>query len=588
MLSPLLLWLDGSPDRYLTIAWMAFATTAASALAAKVWEGHPARWNRPWIFAGLLLLTIVAFRWPRLFWNTEIGDPDESQILAAAMTLRRDPWFWRSLDGATHGPFVSLPLMLASFAGWPLDYTGARMMGVLLTWAGLICTWASLKSFYDDGTARLAVLPVFALLAFTRFWGFIQFYGEPITALLLAAAVWLLIAPLPRLRGVRLVAGGACLGAVPFAKLQGVPIGLWIGSWSLGTLLADRNRAWNERWRSAGWLVGGAFLVPMTALLYLCTTGIWSDFWDGYILGNLVYAGDGMFDWADAARAFMEMGRAPENFNSFLVPAAIALTLFLVPFTWLRAEEQHRTVFALGLGGVALYATMAPRRDFPHYLLLLLFPVAYAVGVVWGNSLAAATRDALPFVTARCAKTMSIVIFVGIGLAPQMRWRMPTLEPLLGNYRTSRGALQVGAVGAELRRLSRPGERCAIWGWAPRYYVESRLPQGTRDGATAWAITGQRTSYYRQRFLADLERGTPALFVDAVGKGNWAFTRRATQGHETFPALGEFVMSHYRLVADIEGTRIYLRADLVSDRAAGPTLSVADRRLVHLEHRAPR
>ena len=587
VLSSLLLWLDGSPARYLTMAWIAFAGTAASAVAAKARESRPARWNRPWVFAGLLLLTILAFRWPHLLFNRRLLDPDESQILAGAMTLRDDPRFWRSLDGGTHGPFVAFPLTLASFAGWPLDYTGARTMGALLAWAGLTCTWLSLRSFYGDGTARVAVLPVLAVVAFARFWGFVQFYGEPITALLLAAAVWLLIAPAPGLRASRLFAGGACLGAVPFAKVQGVPIGLWIGLWSLGCLLVERNRAWNERSRAAGWLVAGASLVPVSVLLYVCTTGIWSDFWDGYVLGNFAYADGGEFrGWADAPAALMDMVRMSGS-RSFFVPAAIILASCLLPIARFRPAERWRTLFCAGAGrGVAL------RDDGSAARLPALPPAAVlSDGLRRGRRVGQRPRGRGAGASAgRWAGAMAIAIFLGIGLGPQVherlhprttlqltaargirlgpqvheRQRLP--EPLLGRYRATRGSLLATAAGAALQRLGRPGERCAIWGWAPRLYVESRLLQGTRDGSTAWAITGPRTDYYRQRFLADLQREAPALFVDAVGPGSFRFQRRRERGHETFPALGSHVATDYRLVADLDGARIYLRADLIPGR----------------------
>ena len=56
-------------------------------------------------FAERLLedLFLLAWRWPFLLQASEYN-PDESQLLAGALTLTRDPVFWRSVDGTTSGP----------------------------------------------------------------------------------------------------------------------------------------------------------------------------------------------------------------------------------------------------------------------------------------------------------------------------------------------------------------------------------------------------------------------------------------------------------------------------------------------------
>ncbi|HTX65260.1 MAG TPA: hypothetical protein VMD31_05790, partial [Opitutaceae bacterium] len=123
-------------------------------------------------------------------------------------------------------------------------------------------------------------------------------------------------------------------------------------------------------------------------------------------------------------------------------------------------------------------------------------------------------------------------------------------------------------VGLYLRTHARPGDTLAMWGWFPQAFVESALPQATREALTELQIRPwpQRDSYYRPRYLADFERSQPAFFVDAVGPGAFGFPNRTGEAHEQFPAFDAYLRSHYRLAEDTGQCRIYLRLDRAAPR----------------------
>ncbi len=117
----------------------------------------------------------------------------------------------------------------------------------------------------------------------------------------------------------------------------------------------------------------------------------------------------------------------------------------------------------------------------------------------------------------------------------------------------------------------------SVWGWAPYYYIYAGVPDATRDFCTVWDMSptpwmagmGEAMrGYYRQRYLADLRRAMPALFVDAVSSSesvHWCSfcTDRHRLGHETWPELAAFVADNYVKVFENEvgpgdGTRVYL------------------------------
>src|ERR1022692_3146363 len=111
MWAGILTWLDASPARFETAAWAVFAMAAAAAAAAAIPPGVRRWWRSPAIFAGLSLLSILAFRWPVLCDNRELVDPDESQMMSAAMTLDRSEERRVGEEGRSRGPMDDWPLL---------------------------------------------------------------------------------------------------------------------------------------------------------------------------------------------------------------------------------------------------------------------------------------------------------------------------------------------------------------------------------------------------------------------------------------------------------------------------------------------
>src|SRR5258708_5353232 len=153
MLSRLLTWLDASDAHYWWVAWIFFSLTAVVAVIGFFSSRDRAWWLHPAVWGGLLLLPLLGFRWPSLIENKQLSDPDESQLMAAALTLRHDPLFWRSVDGTTHGPLAALPLVAPLLAGRPLDFTTARTMSVLLVWCAVVSAWLVFRHLFG---ARMA------------------------------------------------------------------------------------------------------------------------------------------------------------------------------------------------------------------------------------------------------------------------------------------------------------------------------------------------------------------------------------------------------------------------------------------------
>ena len=574
MLFNLMRWLDASPAHYWLAAWSAFALVAALSLIAFAFDRERAWWQNPVLFSVAMLGVLLAFRWPMLFDNRQYPDPDESQFIAGALTLRHDPVFWRSVDGTTYGPLVQWPLLAPLFLRGSLDFTGARFVTVFLLWIELTCVWLIFRHLFKASVAGVLVLPLLAVHSFPHIWSFVAYCSEHVPSALLVVGCWALITAWrasgdgrPNLR--RLFVAGLLFGAIPFAKLQGAPIaaaGVIAGLW---LLLTDSNLNWRQWHRPLLMFIGGVTTVPALIVAFSLVFGVWQVFFGCYILDNLRYAGgnlfppDRSFGWTEAPRMLLELGRAIAGFNEFALWMAGFGAFGLLFVRRFSRSNRRFAIASLAILLSTVFAAMARGRPYLHYLQLLILPVGLMSGLVAGALLAGA--DQTGSAGRRCLDPMRAVIacvFLLCGLGPQVWWRIGEPQPFVGFFTANHGALVQSEVSREILHHASLGECLGMWGWMPVFWVETGLLQATRDGQTSRQIEPHpRRDYYRARFLQDLVRSRPPVFVDAVGPGNFGYEDRVQDAHETFPELRAYIADNYHLVGDIEGSRIYVRND---------------------------
>ena len=570
MWTNLLSWLDASPMRFSIVAWVAFASAVAAGAGMYLQPGVRRWWKHPALFAALSLFSIIAFRWPMIMDNRELQDPDESQMMSGASKLVQDPYYWKSVDGDTRGPVNDLPLLAIAGIFGRIDYTGVRLLSGLLAWVCVLCAWIAFSHLFGSALARLLVLPLLAVHAFSDFWNFVQCSTEHMTDALVAVASVLLLTAWgsqKRLPSVaRLSLAGFALGLAPFAKLQGAPIAVWIAVFVGAQILTSRDLTQKLKVRSLAAFLGGILAVYALVVLWVARGGAWGEFYESYILENLRYAGARWFSWKDTPAKLYELCAMAPGSQPFLVWAG-ALSLFgLLALPTFRPAHRRAAGFAVGMVIAAAFSTMAPGRMFPHYLQLIFFPMGLLSGIVVGAALSATRRSApFPLVLQNTVPAAIVACFLVLGLVPQVVWRSQEAQPSLGRFRETHGALNRTAVATAVLRYARAGESMGIWGWGPKYWVETGLVQATRDGETSRQTDlSLSRNRYRARFMADLQESKPPVFIDAAGAGNSKAPIREESGYETFGELFDYVRLHYHQVAEIEGARIFVRNDRLS------------------------
>ncbi len=498
------------------------------------------------IFIGLSLLLVAFMRLPILVFNQEIN-PDESQMIAHAITLKQFPLYWQAVDGTTIGPLDNYALILPSLFGLPFDYTSARLIGLLCVLGSLWFFYQSLIHFFDKTTAQLSLLPVLFFVAFTQEADFVHYSSEQLPVLLLNIGLWLLskITSTSRLKQPSLSTVfflGVVLSMSPFAKIQVVPQAAVIGAFAMISL-------WNNRqfWQYFLYLIAGSLSFLGVVLLATASFGVLDDFWDYYILGNLIYAGGSSLIDAIARLPFF----IAKSTSFLLFLASISLCVILVglqhttkPFkmTWLEA-------FVCAWLLAALFAATKSGNDFVHYLNFCIYPFALLGAILIAHY---TLKTPLKLVT---AAALSLLPFLGA-------FAYPALRHLPLNAYVSGPSHQVpkSEVSKLILKYAHSGERLVIWGWMCRYHVETQMPQGTAENHSERCIYPHplRQKYY-ERFLSNLQKNQPKVFVDAVGPNSLWLNDPATQSYEKFPELKAFISQHYHFVGEVEHTRVYIR-----------------------------
>lgn len=556
-INPLLLWLDSSPAGYGWISWVAFACTVAGAVTAPRDFLTPANW-RSRVFFGLgIILTFAAFRWPGWFFPSDFN-PDEAQILAGAITLKRFPVYWKYVDGTTHGPLCELPLVLAGWLGAPLNYVTARAMAALLQALSVIAVWRTLRCFAIERVARLSALPALAFWVFSPSHEFIHYSSELTGVALLSLASWALAraftAPVDgRYPAWWMFGAGFALGAMPFAKLQSAPqaaalaVSAVIVLWQLTTVSSTARRILGRC------LIVGGLVVPVVTFVFLLTYGLIDQFKFSYLLSGIDYS-----------KAGIPLSEMPNRFLTLFVADYFFAWFFIgtLAFVLLYARQALRAGVGVRMaqlaGWVQLAAALAcvvlPGRESPHYLHLLIIPATLLAGAVLAGAVGRPKNagDHTP------AAWPVFVIFVALTLVPQIYQRINIAPGYPGELARDRPTRSAAAT--VILREAKPADTLAMWGWEPNLYVETGLAQATREAHTALEIAATPLqSFYLNRYLRDMIQRKPRWFVDAVGSGAFMYTDRGLYGHEMHPALEHLVASEYEFVGEFGNKRVYRR-----------------------------
>ena len=573
-------WFDARPQ-YLVMSALSGLMTVALTLLALF---QPARQvtqllgtrllgflagNR-FIFLFVVLMTLCTFRFPAVFFPLSLNS-DEGQFIAQAITVATVPRSlpWRDYDGITSGPLDVWVLLPPHWLGIPFGYAMARGVGLLLSFGGLIAVHTTLRKLFSERTARLGILPAISFFSLNDHDYFLHYSSELLPMFLLAAAFSTLfgllltkhrrhLASLCSL-GIAFV-GGGILGLIPYSKLQAAPVAAVFAFTGLAVIWWDshsNSSSW-RRWQTMSLVVGG-LLPSITLFIALRAGGELEDFWTSYVTTPIFYTRTGGAPWLTVLTIFLQ-----PDFAAFAFPATLTtlvLAIF-VAFRWRRISVE-RLWLLCGLllwCAASFYVVLQPSRPITHYTLFLVLPLTALVGATLGVLLDTEISSNSPFLNPKLLGCL----FVAMILLPSVTTRFcGRPNPYIGDF-AAFIAWPRSAVAQAMVDAAKPSEgeakrfAAAVWGLAPELFLESGAILGTRDAICQFQILPSPIrSYYQQRFLHDMQRNRPAVFVEAVGPTKIMYKDREEHGFETFPELAEWIAAHYEIFREVDHQRIY-------------------------------
>ncbi|GAB3941884.1 hypothetical protein GCM10028805_05760 [Spirosoma harenae] len=532
--------------------WIAFLIVGVLCISGEFTDRLSRKQQLGFLFALLGLLFIK--RLPILFINWELN-PDESQLLSQAITLRHHPVYWKYIDGATMGPLSSYFVALPGYFGVPLNYIVLRWLAFGCMAVSLISGYFSIENFFSARAARLALLPAVAFLAFTTNMDFLHGTNEQLSLALIGLAIWQ-YSRIWRRQSFDSASQLALLSfissLVPFAKLQGTPTVLVIVLAALISLL--RRYSVMPRpifWRALGGLIVGGILFPILVVGYTLGFGVFPDFLQFYITGNFAYGAEASF-WHFLS-LFPAFVYQTTDFLVFLIPTFTLIIGWIILRPRLDRNKSELLLLIVALVVISGYAIIKPGNGFTHYLLYLVAPICLLNA--WFIETLRHRQFTIVWV---------VIVVVSIGTNAIFQTSKPPSDPYVIYQKTPFDFrfFRRSPTAQEALKLARPGDDLVVWGWAPLYNVQTQMPQGVCDNHVIRCVMGSNQAIHRARYMRNIQTSRPKVFIDAVGPNSIWLDDRATFGYETFPELKAYIDQNYHLVGEIEKNRVFARNDI--------------------------
>jgi hypothetical protein len=510
----------------------------------------------------LYLLAVAAFlfalRWPVLALGDLEGD--ESVAVSAALTRYLDPAHGLTLFTGSAGPLLTYPLAALGLLGLRIDYGASKLVSLLLITASSAVLYLTLRTFSEARTARVALLPLLALLGLGVFPWTMSYCSEQWINLLVISMIFFLLRLDRRIgrEAMNLCGMGLALGLIPLVKWQGIPMAALVAACAVAILVQRHPR--EPRRLAAG-------LLPLAVLSFLPLL-VWCGL--QWSCGNLAF----FFDTYFSALFSQATSRYPSTLLERLTalpvwgfPAHSSERWFLATTAWFClpaaiylcfVRRPARFPLELALAslylGISVYAVLLPGGSYAHYLNLLLQPWALLLGLVFCR-LARAARQPVFVWTAYLCLTVLFPSMVFLSEAP-LPLRFPREEMPV---RSLDVPPELGLAGSPL----------ILWGWIYGHYVQTGATWGTRTGGSHEILEPffSDKAVFIADYVESLESGRAPVFLDSATEGAPAYGVRALYGHERVPEIADAVRRNYFLCNELEGARIFLHRERYRNRA---------------------
>lgn len=511
--------------------------------------------NRPvsdWIYLAVIFFISGFMRLPVLLYNIPLN-PDESQMLAQGITLITDPLLYRSVDPTTSGPINTYLLSLVHFLGFRLDFQVAHILSWLITLVSIYFLYKALKSLLPTYTSQLAIIPTIAFFSFTQNANHVHYYSEGIAIAFLSFCTYQLArwTATKEFTYVELVRFGISNGLIVLCKIQALPLAFVVGVWSLVLIYSFQK----SKWLQYGSILAGSVLTVWTGwLFYMQINGLLNDFFLYYIIANAQLK----VQFSESYSPFYQFIHHVSHFPMIIRTESAELNYWFYPFVglggvflvqhfskvaFIKIAQSNHYFWAMVVGYFLMVVAVIIRTGsfYPHHFLFFVLPGCLLTGLFLSQ-----LRFSSPW---KWAILLTQLVFLSKGIR----------HSSLNIYETAYSQQnRISPVGKTILKYGNPGEYLVVWGWSCEYYVETQMPQGVNENhSVRSAMKHPLQEVYYQRYLRDLKRTKPKVFVDAITSETLWMNDPKKYGHQNYPALTKYISDNYQLKEEVGGVRIY-------------------------------
>ncbi|MDA8746563.1 hypothetical protein N9N28_18235, partial [Rubripirellula amarantea] len=199
------------------------------------------------------------------------------------------------------------------------------------------------------------------------------------------------------------------------------------------------------------------------------------------------------------------------------------------------------------------YAVTQPGTFFSHYYLFLLHPLVLlsasmvtVLPTAENNGLASDRGELRKWFAVEL--TLIVVVIGAIWTSKSESLQAQMLVTLKEPH----------PVSLRLKELASQESKLAIWGWLPCLYVESQLPQATRDAHTFHLqVESELQDYFIERYIRELASHEDVLLVDVCETGgSYRFTNPRDRHWHT-KKIRDYVNQHFVQLETVSGAILY-------------------------------
>jgi hypothetical protein len=521
---------------------------------------------------GIFALIILA-RIPTALLGAQ--NADEAQWIAIAKTLVIDPRFWVSTDGGSGGPITPFTLLLLKTIGLSIDHGSIKLMSGFLMAVSISCLFLFLYHLTGKVISRLVILPLVVAVSIMSYYDMVAYNSEHavITLLCLALAFFgRLYAQGPGKNYLNIILLGIFLGLIPFAKLQGAPIAIFVGM--CGLYIVVRQKIKNSLWI----LLVSSIAPACFIILLVWAYGGLEYFWLSYVEQNLIYSSRNSIEhdvFSYRINLLLKLLYSAPELTFFINYSLILSLWMLLLIASINPVSLRPTVekifFSTVLVIITAYCIVAPNNLFPHYALLLLVPLVVLTGLLLDIAVSASISKLKRFENILRNSVFRVFLSMIFLFSSSFYYFQIhfTLRPSFidnGNTYYS-GYAEHGDLVAVLNHYYVQGERMAIWGWTNSLYESTNFFMGTRFTTAYNQIqNGALRDYFIKIYLEDLNKNKPMIFVETVAPNFFAYTDRSKSGFENYPEVKKYIEENYEFDMEVIGARIYFRKNIGSKK----------------------